>query len=341
MDLSEGNDLIEGYLNWLEHNKGRAVATVNKYRQYLERLDKFLGEKDGSRFLNATPELLEEFTGIHAHKQGLAPSSRRPMVAVVAGFYAWLKKKGLLLENPAEDIPRPNAGLLLPSPMELQNAEKLLMQPDIETFAGIRDAAMISILIGCGVRVTGLVNLNQESLTFVRWHKQEWLVLKVREKGKRERLVPAPHECRILIRAYLGHKELESIDRLLPDGDQVLFVSVRNRMVTLDKYHGEARRITARAVNKLIFHYGDQAGIPRSQAHPHAMRHLYGTQLAEDNVNILIAQALMGHADPKSTQVYTHLATKNLTKIVSASNPLGKMRTPVTDLVRELERRGL
>jgi len=338
--IDEPNDLIEAFLSWLSHNKGHTEATTNKYRGYLSRLDAFLMGR-GTSLLGASIDLLEEFTGLQAHKDGLAPSSRRPLVASVRGFYAWLRRKKLIAVNPARDLPYPNAGLKLPTPMDLRNAEKLLMQPDLDTFRGVRDLAMLFVLIGCGVRVSGLVNLNESSLIFTRLDGNEWLVLKVREKGKKERLIPAPHECRLMIRAYLGHTEMEGIDRLLPDGDKVLFVSTRNPRVDPARYHGENRRITAWTVNNsVIKKYAEKAGIPMAEAHPHALRHMFGTELTESDVSTLIIQALMGHEDPKTTKLYTRLAIRKLTETISRHNPLRRMKTPITDLVRELERRG-
>jgi site-specific recombinase XerD len=338
--MDDDSALIEHYLGWQTHNRGRAGATIYKYRRYLHWLVEFLRSRECS-LREATLALLEEFTGIEAHRRKLSPRARRPVVAAVRGFYTWLHRRHLLDENPAAALPYPKAGLRLPAGMSLKHAEALLMQCDIDTFLGIRDLAILSVFIGCGVRVTGCVNLNQSSLLYVDYEGCEYLILKVREKGKKERLVPAPDELRVLLRCYLGHKELESIDRSLPDGDQVLFVSTNNRNVSPADYYGEARRIAARSVNDMIVTYGLKAGIPRAHCHPHALRHLYGTELAEDDVNILHAQALLGHASPKTTEIYAHVAMKKLITVVNKSSPLRKMRTPVTDLVRELERRGL
>lgn len=338
--MDESSELIERYLGWLNHNRGRTDATIYKYRKYLAWLLEFLSARECA-LREATLELLEEFTGIEAHRRQLSPRARRPVIAAVRGFYAWLHHRKLLEENPATALPYPRAGLRLPAGMSLKHAEALMMQCDIDTFLGIRDLAILSVFIGCGLRVTGLVNLNKSSLLHVEHEGCEHLIIKVKEKGKRERLVPAPHECRILLRIYQGHKELEPIDRSLPDGDQVLFVSTNNRNVSPADYYGEARRISARSVHEMIVAYGAKAGIPRAQCHPHALRHLYGTELAEDDVNILSSQALLGHADPKTTQIYAKVAMKKLIEVVNKSSPLRKMKTPITDLVRELERRGL
>ena len=333
------NDLIDAWLRYKQHNEGRSEGTVMKYRGYLDRLVRFL-ERKGGDLLSATGKDLESFTGLHSHEEGLSPQSRRALVAAIRGFYAWAQKAGQLSTNPAAALPYPTAGKKLPVAMGLQNAEKLLMQPDIDTVIGVRDAAMLALLIGCGPRISGLVRLNESDLQWANVDGREWLIVRFTEKGKKQRLVPAPHEAKLLLQAYLGHPELEDIDRDLPDGDRVLFVSVRNRGVPPHEYHGERRRISARSVHDMMQRYGEQAGIPENQLHAHACRHLYGTEMAEEDIDVLQRQALLGHEDPRTTGIYTHLATRKLAKVVTRANPLGKIRTRVSDLVRELERRG-
>jgi len=84
---------------------------------------------------------------------------------------------------------------------------------------------------------------------------------------------------------------------------------------------------------------GRHAGIPDGQLHAHAMRHLYGTQLAEYGIDILTRQALMGHEKPENTEIYTKLATRQLTRAVAKANPFQDIETPITQLVKKLERK--
>jgi len=329
-------DLIQRWLHWMEHNQGRSNRTLEKYRLTLERLTSYLADRDLS-LREAPTDVIEEFAGLESHRQGISPRARRPVVAAVRGFFRWMRRAGARSDNPAKDLPYPKSGSPLPRAMELSNAERLMMAPDLGTFLGVRDAAMISVLVGCGVRVSGLVAMNESDLQFVLDDEgREWLVIRVREKGKKERLVPAPHETKLLVRAYLGHPDLEEIDRTLPNGDKVLFVSTANRLVKPHEYFGEARRLHRKAVNEMLVKYGDQAGVPRKQLHPHAMRHLYGTELAEGGEDLRKIQTLMGHADIRTTTIYTQLAMRTLSKSVAKSNPFSRIQTPVTDLAKQL-----
>jgi site-specific recombinase XerD len=197
---------------------------------------------------------------------------------------------------------------------------------------------MLSMLIGCGLRVSGLVGLNDSTLLWYQDAGRERLVVKVTEKGKKERLIPVPGEAAMLLRAYLGHEELQAIPRTLPSGDAVLFVTVNNRTIPACDYYGEARRMTRAAVLAMVKRHGERAQVSASILHPHALRHLYGAELTEDDTPVLTQQALMGHADPKSTAVYAGLAHRKLRATVDKSNPLAKMRAPLLDTLRSLGR---
>jgi site-specific recombinase XerD len=336
--MSEEKELILKWLTWKGHNEGRMPGTTDKYLRYLEELAQWLTSEKGTRLIDASPEDLEEFTGIEAHRRGITPVSRRPMVSAIRGFYSWAAKRSLMFEDPAENLPYPRAGKRLPKGIDLRNAERLMMEPGLDTFLGVRDTAILAVFAGCGLRLSGVVGLNQSDLIFVDDEGQERLVVRVTEKGDKERYIPAPHETRLLLRAYLNHPDLKAIDRRLPDGDQVLFVSVNDRRTPPHEYYGDARRISRRSVAEMIEKYGKRCGIPREQCSPHKLRHLFGTELVESDVNILKVQTLMGHSDPKTTKEYVNVAMRSLAEAIDRANPLSKMKLPVTDLARHLSR---
>jgi site-specific recombinase XerD len=331
-------DLIESFLEFKRHNAGRSERTVQVYRLSLNRLVEFFGEQDP---LQADHDRLVVFTGVWLHKRGLTdPRSRRTHVAAVREFYRWLLDNKHIRGNPAAGLPYPRTGRKIPRVMTLANAQKLMWAPDFSTFDGVRDGAILGLLIGCGLRASGLVNLNVSNVIDDELDGKLRLVLKVREKGDKERRLPVPIEADMLLRLYMAHEDLAGIDRLLPNGDQVLFVSTMNRTCSIDEYRGERRRMSRKAVNGLVQKYGQRVGIPDDQLHPHAMRHLFGTELVEDDVNLINAQKLLGHADPKSTEIYTHTAMRKLTREIDRANPLAKMNTPVSDLLKQLNRKG-
>jgi integrase/recombinase XerD len=326
---------ISDWSTWLETSLGRSPRTAAKYHRHLEQL-KAYAEAKGVDPWSLDLAALEDFTGLVAHSMGLSPKSRTPMVAAVRNFFSWAKRAGYLRHSPAEHLKYPKAGRRLPRPAQVSTAERLLMAPDIETFIGLRDAAMIATLIGCGLRVSGLCNMNRGHLMFDRIDGAQRLVILVKEKGSKERMVPVPNEAAVLIRAYLASPELSAMDLRTDDGDAVLWATTRNYNVPAHEYHGENRRISPKTVQQLIHRYGRRAGLPLDQCHPHALRHLYATQLVESEVHLLQVQALMGHASSKSTEVYTHVAVRALAKSVDRGNPLSKMTAPLVRDAREL-----
>ncbi|MFZ5514677.1 MAG: tyrosine-type recombinase/integrase [Pseudomonadota bacterium] len=330
-------ELIEAHLEWKQLNQGRSANTARQYRGHLLRLVDYCQEIQRDP-LAVSRDDLEVFTGLYLHKKGLSPVARQTVVAAVRGFYQWLVRAGQLQTNPAAQVPYPKRAKKLPVPLALDAAQALMWAPDMSTFLGVRDAAILAVLIGCGLRVTGLVSLNESDLRPHREDGQDKLILRVTEKGEKDRYLPIPDEASLLLRAYLGHEELDGIDRALPSGDRVLFVSTRNHNVAPHQYYGEKRRISVYLVKDIILKYGTPLGIPRDQLHPHAFRHLYGKELAEADVDILTRQALMGHEDPKSTEIYSHLALRKLAGAVDRANPLAKIKTPVTELLQSLKR---
>ena len=331
---AQNRELILTWLEWKEHNEGRQPGTVNKYLRYLDEFSYWLENEWNMRLIDATQEAIEQFCGVEAHKKGMAPRSRRPLIAAIKGFFKWAMEKGLKQSDPAKYVPYPRTGKRLPKGMDDQSAEKMLMVVDLDTFLGVRDMAILTVFMGCGLRLSGLCKLNESDLIWSHDGNKKRLYIRVVEKGDQERYVPAPDETYAAIRAYLGHAELQSIDRTLPNGDQVLFVSTRYRAIPAHEYYGDARRISSRSVAEMIDKLGKKAGVPEDQRHPHAMRHLYGTEMTESDVNVLKLQALMGHKDANTTKQYVDVALRSLAKAVDQGNPLSKIRTPVSEIAK-------
>jgi site-specific recombinase XerD len=101
---------------------------------------------------------------------------------------------------------------------------------------------------------------------------------------------------------------------------------------------GEKRRLTTKAIRDVINRYGKRLGIPAAELHPHAMRHLFGTELQEEDTPTLSISELMGHADPKSTAIYAQLAMRKKMATMDRAAPLSKMKTPVSELLKRLPR---
>lgn len=332
---SKVDPLIVKFVEWKTHNAGRSKRTAEAYTAALTRFSGFLGGRD---LLLATVDDTNLFGGLWLHKQGVNNVSRRPYIAAVREFYKWLRATKQIDSDPAAGLAYPQTGRKLPAMMTLASAEAIMWAPDFSTFTGVRDSAILSLLLGCGLRRDGVAALNTSSLVQQDYKGDTRFTLHVIEKGDKERSMPVPREVDMVLRLYLEHEFLTTVDRTLPDGDQVLFISTNNMMVPAHEYTGERRRMAPKAIWEIVRKHGKAAGIPAKQLHPHALRHLYGTELLESDVDLLVRQELMGHADPKSTAIYTHLAMRKKMAENDRSNPLAKIRTPVGDLISKLKK---
>lgn len=324
---------FEDFLLYKHANDGRSDRTICAYRDILSRFEVWL---DGRDPWTLSDDDVLTFTGPYLFKVlKLQPISRTPYVACIRGLYAWHASL-YGSRNCAARVPYPKSGRRLPRAMNLDHAERIMWVPNFATFEGVRDAAMLALLIGCGLRVSGLCGLNQSNIVPIEVEGAHRLAVKTREKGNKERLIPIPIEADLLLRAYMAHPDLEEIPRELKNGDRVLFVTTRNRKCPAHEYYGEKRRFGRQGVNVMILRHGKRAQIPTDQLHPHALRHLFGAELAEDDVDILLRQLLLDHATADSAAIYSHLAIRKLTRTTDKANPLAKMRTPASQLLEQL-----
>ncbi|MBV7454344.1 tyrosine-type recombinase/integrase [Acidovorax sp. sif1233] len=333
--------LIDAWMEFMRLNQNRAPRTLEAYRLAMERLQEFVKETVGRGSIkDVDHQQLELFCGLWLHKKGVVARSRKPYISAVRGFYQWCLERGHIERSAAEALGHPRTGKPLPNVISLANAERLMNAPDLGTFKGIRDSAILHLLVGCGLRVSGLCRLNEGDLHRDTLAGKTRLYLRVLEKGDKERVLPLPREAEAILLVYLGHEDLAEIDRNTLDRrgnpDKVLFVSTRNSTVSEDAYRGEERRLSRQAVHDLVQTYGTPLGIPIKHLHPHAMRHLYGTELTEGDVPTVSVSDLMGHADPKSTAIYVALSVRKKTRLVDEHGPLAKLSTPVSQLLKRL-----
>jgi len=314
---------------------------VDRYLSFLRRYEHWWSAADAPQKpisatpLQATRADVETYIGIYAHHRKLKPQSRMGEVAALRSFYRFVKSRGLVSDNVTEELKYPRFGRTLPKALALGDADKLLMAPGIKTLQGMRDTSMIGLLIGSGMRLSGLMSMTQRSLLWASEEGIDRLTVRVTEKGKKERLIPVPAEIGVLVRAYMGHEEYRAIDRQLPNGDAVLWVTLA-KQVPAHEYIGAQRRMSGRTFQDLFRRYAEKAGIPEGYRKPHAARHLYGTELAESEVDVIARQSLLGHSSPKTTEIYTHMAARKLRQLAERANPISKLANPLLNDLRAL-----
>lgn len=304
-----------------------------RYEGCLIKIEEYL-QSIGQTLIDAKFTDLQEFIGPILHKRSIRPRSRRLYVTSAKEFYTWAIKHNLITENPALDLQHPLFGIPLPRGTQGSSVERLLMACDLETFIGVRDAAMIMMMVGSGLRAGEICELNESSLVFeydpVRQIDQ--LTIRVKGKGEKYRIVPAHQQIWAAIRAYLGHPYLKDVDRVCASGETVLFITTNNHCIPAHEYHGDKRRMENKTIYRILQTYGKRFDIPQHECRPHGLRHRFATELAENNVPMYRIQKLMGHADPRTTEVYIELAQKKMREAIENNGPFRTIRTPFTAL---------
>jgi integrase/recombinase XerD len=283
MPLDAALDL---FLSHARLEKGLAANSVEAYGRDLRRyLDDLAAMGMGEWGTVTRAEVQAHLAGLV--RRGLSPRSQARALSAIRQLHALLVAEKLAPLNATDEIDAPRPGRRLPSLLSRDEVVQLLAQPDPRRPAGRRDRAMLELLYATGLRVSELVSLELNDLNL------ETRVLVARGKGSKERLVPVGAPAAEAVRAYLATaREALLCSRRSKD----LFVTPRGA------------RMTRQAFAKIVARHARAAGIPPERVSPHVLRHAFATHLLEHGADLRAVQAMLGHADISTTQIYTHVA---------------------------------
>lgn len=300
MTLSE---LKREFLEYLEIEKGRSIHTVRNYDHYLTRfLEYAKAEKPESLsegqvreyrlWLNRQPG-----TKVGRNVDTLKRKTQNYYLIALRAFLKHLRKRGVESLNPEriELAKVPDRSLDLISAQELT---RLMEAPDTSTIQGLRDKAILELLFSTGLRVSELCALSQEDVDLSRDE------FSVRGKGDKVRVVFLSDTAKDAVRAYLKERR---------DFDDAMFIQYGKKMKK-DEVKNKDLRLTPRSVQRILKRYATIAGITRKVT-PHVIRHSFATDLLSNGADLRSVQALLGHANIATTQVYTHVTDKHLRDI--------------------------
>jgi integrase/recombinase XerD len=289
---------IVRYLRHLEVERRMAANTLEAYARDLGRLAAFAGRR-GQAIASLQRADLEAFVR-DAMTAGLAPSSVARLVAATRGLFKFLRLAGHVDANPAADLQAPRAFSRLPAFLSTADVDALLAAPDVSQTRGLRDRALIEVLYATGLRVSELVNLRVTDLRLDQGYVQ------CLGKGHKERIVPLGDEAAAWVRRYVA----ESRPRLIARRESPwLFVNARG-----------GTRLSRSGFWKLLRAHGLKAGV-RGRLSPHVLRHSFATHLLERGADLRAIQAMLGHADLSTTQIYTHVLEARLRQVYDAFHP--------------------
>jgi len=293
--------MVESFLEHLEWERNLSPATLRAYRREILALIEFADSEldiEGPELV--TPATVRAYLA-HLHTRGLAPQSIGRALASLRTYFRFLVAEGVASSSPAESVPHPRGDQRTPDVADRYAIEALLETfPD--TSAGRRDCAMVELLYAAGLRVGELVALD---LADVQLGQR---IVRVRGKGRKERLVPFGRPAARALEAYLPERALWR--RKLVDEQDPLFVNQRGG------------RLSARSVRRAL----DQAvrrTADLSHLHPHALRHAFATHLLEAGMDLRAIQELLGHSSLATTQVYTKVDLAHLMAVHRRSHPRG------------------
>jgi integrase/recombinase XerD len=296
--MFDWDKLVDGYVNFLRVERGLRPNTVEAYSRDLATFGRYLAEHSPAGS-GVQPQDVTGFL-VSLADGGLSPRSQARMMSALRGLFRFAMRERLLSEDPTALVELPKVSRPLPQVLSNQEVEALLVAPDGSTPQGLRDTAMLHTLYACGLRVSELCSLQVEEVNL------EAGFVVVQGKGAKRRIVPIGAAALELIEQYLT----EVRPAYESSGRGALFLSNRRRA------------LTRQAFWKLLRRYGLEAGI-RSRLTPHVIRHSFATHLLENGAHLRAVQAMLGHADIVTTQVYTHVSRQHLVRMHRTHHPRG------------------
>ncbi|MBL8758922.1 MAG: tyrosine recombinase XerC [Phycisphaerae bacterium] len=311
-----GADLRQ-YVEFLQDQAGGAPINEPAERQAFEARLARAGKPDapsvagivGPRSLT-TSMLDNNAEGIRAFLASLGEMSYSAAtmarkIATLRSFYKWAERRGLAPTNPMIAIRTPKQGKRLPKAVSIEQIEKLLITPNEKDVLGMRDRAMLETLYSTGIRVSELVDLNADDLD------EAGEAMRVRGKGKRERIVPLGSHALAAVKKFVAL--VEGDPRYAP-----LWAAGRSSKPLFMNKHGG--RLSSRSVRRKLDKYLKEAGLDPTIS-PHTLRHSFATHLLENGADLRSVQELLGHQSLSTTQVYTHLTAARLKQAYDQAHP--------------------
>jgi integrase/recombinase XerD len=294
MELDRAIDL---FLDHIKIERNLAANSVTAYAADLAKFRAFCAAHEVADAEAVGPNVILEFLLQLSSRQLSVRTQARHLVAL-RGLFRFLRAERHVPADPTASVELPKIGRRLPEVLTLQEVERLLEAPDRKNVLGLRDAAMLELLYATGLRVTELCRLRTDELDL------DAGFVSTMGKGRKQRLVPVGETALDLLRRYLQ----ESRPRLDRKRSNVLFLSRRGA------------GLTRQAFWKMIAAQARAAGI-RKRIYPHIVRHSFATHLLERGADLRAVQAMLGHADISTTQIYTHLGRAHLLEAYRRSHP--------------------
>jgi integrase/recombinase XerD len=298
--------LLDSFIAFIRAERGLSGKTVDAYASDLTA---YFGDLRAAGLLDVA-RVRQEHVEEHLRRlsqRGLSRRSQARHLAAVRGFHRFLVSERIAEKDPTEDLDTPRSGRKLPIFLTLEEVEQLLAAPDESRPAGLRDKAMLELLYATGLRVSELCSLGLNDVQLGAGY------LVAKGKGAKERVVP------------VGSVAVEKVQAYLAEARPVLLGQRASRALFVTPRGGP---FTRQGFWKLLKRYALKAGI-RKPLSPHKLRHSFATHLVERGADLRAVQAMLGHADLSTTQIYTHVNSARLRAVYDQHHPRSESAGPL------------
>ena len=292
---------ISRFLRYMNVERNASDLTIKSYREDLTSLSEYLSDALGGNVRPAQITLLDLRGYVAAlHEAGYAKTSVARRLASLRSFFRFSHREGIVDSNPAKPLRNPRPDRALPHFLSTDEIGRLLRAPAVEMPMGLRDRAILETMYSAGLRVSEAMGINEGDLDFPEG------IVRVRGKGKRERLAPLGSYATRALRRWLKVRHLAPSE---PNDS--------NAPVFVNKF---GRRLTTRSVSRMLEKHLKAAGLD-TRTTPHTLRHSFATHLLDRGADIRSVQELLGHKSLVTTQIYTHVSTAGLREAYEKAHP--------------------
>jgi integrase/recombinase XerD len=292
---------IKEYLVYLQFERRLASNTTDSYWNDLSKYAEYLNIEEKIDNINKVETLhIKNYLGFFIDNKLVKNTTIRRHISAIRGFHKFLLIKNFSAVDPTEGIDFPKVSKKIPETITVQEVESILNTIDLNDRHGNRDYAIISMLYSSGLRVSELRFLK---LTSIKWDEQ---ILRIIGKGNKERIVPLSAKLAEILEIYINNDRLVYANK----GKSKGAVFLNNRGTEL------SRMAIWKVLKKALLNSDIDKHIT-----PHTLRHSFATHLLEGGADLRIVQALLGHSNIETTQIYTHIDKTLLKEIYSQFHP--------------------
>ncbi len=290
---------IEQFITYLEVERNYSQHTVIGYRRDLSDFAGFLRDDGSLPDVGDIDHLTVRSYLANLQQRQLARSTIVRRLSSIRSFFKYLCRRGYLEADPTSALASPKIQRKLPTFLEISEVEALLSAPDLSNIVGLRDMSIIELLYSTGMRVSELLKLDLADIDRTN------AIVKVRGKGKKERIIPIGGPAISAINDYLEKRG----ELLKKESTQAVFLSERGNRIP-----------DAKSIRRRIDKYAQMAGI-KKKISPHTLRHTFATHLVNAGADLRTVQEMLGHTNLATTQIYTQVTADRLKRVYEKAHP--------------------